>query len=110
MYLPVSQLAVFLHTSVDCLNYIFILYQANAETGPKLREEFARICFEVLLQFSLLHEEQMQQQQGSTKPLMNNTSPVTNQLAITSLLDRFHKILANFVQDGKNCGQSPLPR
>lgn len=82
----------------------------TSDTGPKLREEFARICFEVLLQFSLLHEDQPQQPQAPNKVSTTNNSQVMNQLAITSLLDRFHKVLATFVQDGKSSGQSPLPR
>jgi len=72
------------------------------ETGTKLREEFAKICFEVLLQFSLLHEEQNE--------IAKSTSQITNQLAITSLLDRFHNVLSTFVQDAKNSGKCPLPR
>ena len=70
--------------------------------GTKLREEFAKICFEVLLQFSLLHEEQNE--------IAKSTSQITNQLAITSLLDRFHNVLSAFAQDGKNNGKCPLPR
>ena len=72
------------------------------ESGTKLREEFAKICFEVLLQFSLLHEEQSE--------IAKSTSQITNQLAITSLLDRFHNILSAFAQDAKNSGKCPLPR
>ncbi|KAI9558503.1 hypothetical protein GHT06_015291 [Daphnia sinensis] len=81
----------------------------DSETGPKLREEFARICFEVLLQFSLIHEEQRQQQEQN-KMSTSQSSQVTNQLAITALLDRFHKVLAAFAQDAKTGGQCPMPR
>nr|CAH0104416.1 unnamed protein product [Daphnia galeata] len=86
------------------------LVPPDSETGPKLREEFARVCFEVLLQFSLFHEEQKQQQQEQTKISASNSSQVTNQLAITALLDRFHKVLAAFAQDAKTGGQCPMPR
>lgn len=85
------------------------MYIVDSETGPKLREEFARVCFEVLLQFSLFHEEK-QQQQEQTKIPSGNPSQFTNQLAITALLDRFHKVLAAFAQDAKTSGQSPMPR
>lgn len=81
----------------------------DSETGPKLREEFARICFEVLLQFSLIHEEQRQQQEQN-KMSTSQSNQVTNQLAITALLDRFHKVLAAFAQDAKTGGQCPMPR
>ncbi|EFX73897.1 hypothetical protein DAPPUDRAFT_307567 [Daphnia pulex] len=88
---------------------IHLVPPVDSETGPKLREEFARVCFEVLLQFSLFHEEK-QQQQEQTKIPSGNPSQVTNQLAITALLDRFHKVLAAFAQDAKTSGQSPMPR
>jgi len=78
------------------------LVPPDMESGTKLREEFAKICFEVLLQFSLLHEEQSE--------IAKSTSQITNQLAITSLLDRFHNILSAFAQDAKNSGKCPLPR
>ncbi len=90
--------------------FYFLPGVVDSETGPKLREEFARVCFEVLLQFSLFHEEQKQQQQEQTKISASNSSQVTNQLAITALLDRFHKVLAAFAQDAKTGGQCPMPR
>lgn len=85
-----------------------LLRTANTDNGPKLREEFSRICFEVLLQFSLVHEEH--QQEADEAPPTGNSNKITNQLAITSLLDRFQKVLATFVQDSKTSGQCPLPR
>ena len=72
------------------------------ESSTKLREEFAKICFEVLLQFSLLHEEQSEAAKAA--------SQVTNHLAITSLLHRFHNVLSTFAEDNKTTGKCPLPR
>ena len=96
--------------SLNLLCFVLCAYIVNSETGPKLREEFARVCFEVLLQFSLLHEEQKHQHQEQVKISAPNSNQVTNQLAITALLDRFHKVLAAFAQDGKTGGQCPMPR
>ena len=96
-----------------CLRWSLSLsfWLADMETGTKLREEFAKICFEVLLQFSLLHEESgaVEAEPGDSGPAQT-TSQVTNQLAITSLLHRFHNVLASFAEDGKASGKCPLPR
>lgn len=81
---------------------VSVLFFIDMDPSTKLREEFAKICFEVLLQFSLLHEEQNE--------IAMSTSQVTNQLAITSLLHRFHNVLSTFAEDCKNTGKFPLPR
>lgn len=108
---PPSMLLSTVLLTVTCADLIFLSGLVDSETGPKLREEFARVCFEILLQFSLLQEEQkQQQQQEQAKTFVTNSSQITNQLAITALLDRFHKILAAFSLDGKTGGQCPMPR
>ena len=47
-----------------------------------LREDFAKNCFETLLEFSLL----------DTEAAAENDSTITNRLAITSLLQRFKEV------------------
>lgn len=72
----------------------------------KLREEFAKTCFETLLQFSLLDD-------GANKDsiqLTNSEGGVAGQLAITALLHRFEEVLKKFNDDERQSGKCPLPR
>ena len=109
---PPSNTHDFVLMTGHCLDFIcpHLCFLVDSEIGPKLREEFARVCFEVLLQFSLLHEEQKQLQQEQAKVSTHSPNQITNQLAITALLDRFHKVLAAFAQDSITGGQCPMPR
>jgi hypothetical protein len=52
-----------------------------------LREDFAKNCFETLLEFSLL----------DTDAVAEHDTTVTNRLAITSLLQRFKEVFAEFL-------------
>lgn len=88
-------------------SWYYLFFPKDTETGPKLREEFARVCFEILLQFSLLHEEQ---RIDENKAPTDRQSEITSHLAITALLDRFQKVLVTFAQDNKTNGECPLPR
>lgn len=67
-----------------------------------LREEFAKTCFETLLQFSLID--------GESKALVVNGDDLAGQLAVTSLLQRFQEVLAKYIEDEKLSGKCPLPR
>lgn len=73
----------------------------------KLREEFAKICFETLLQFSLLDENANKE---SSIQLTSNDGGVAGQLAITALLHRFEEVLKRFNDDERQSGKCPLPR
>lgn len=98
---------------------------AGCETELKLREEFAKTCFETLLQFSLLDDGMMNvgPELGSNK--MNNNSEkdttvalggevneggIAGRLAITALLHRFEEVLRKFNDDERLSGKFPLPR
>lgn len=96
----------------------------------KLREEFARSCFETLLQFSFLGPK------GSPHLFMQTNGPsvrshnnhnnnnamfnsngafslevgLVNRLAVTSLLQRFNEVIVKFVEDEKLSGKCPLAR
>lgn len=77
------------------------------EAELKLREEFAKTCFETLLQFSLLNDT------GNGKEsiaLQNPEGGVAGQLAITALLHRFEEVLKKFNDDERQSGKCPLPR
>lgn len=78
----------------------------DSETELTLREEFAKTCFETLLQFSLID--------GGNEALVlsdnENPSGVAGRLAVTALLHRFQEVLKKFVDDEKHSGKCPLPR
>ncbi|KAJ8933043.1 hypothetical protein NQ314_014283 [Rhamnusium bicolor] len=71
-----------------------------------LREEFAKTCFETLLQFSLID--------GGNNGLVMNSDEKNNgiagHLAVTSLLYRFQEVLKKYIEDEKLSGKCPLPR
>ncbi|XP_026318192.1 protein MON2 homolog isoform X2 [Hyposmocoma kahamanoa] len=62
------------------------------------REEFARTCFETLLQFSMLED------MDSFAGVNNESDP----LAIVALLDRFQEVISRYTRDDDNA--EPLPR
>ncbi|XP_066938872.1 protein MON2 homolog isoform X2 [Macrobrachium rosenbergii] len=100
--------------------------------GFKLREEFAKTCFETLLQFSLLTPTDFDVKldnsgnAGSSKTLessngnmsqsikgclgADDSTQITTKLAVTSLLHRFREVLVRYVEDEKLSGKCPLPR
>ncbi|XP_028146572.1 protein MON2 homolog [Diabrotica virgifera virgifera] len=71
-----------------------------------LREEFAKTCFETLLQFSLID--------GAKHELVVNgddkNNGIAGHLAVTSLLHRFQEVLKKYIEDEKLSGKCPLPR
>jgi C-terminal region of Mon2 protein len=80
----------------------------GCETEMKLREEFAKTCFETLLQFSLLDDNA--NKDGTSIQLTNSEGGVAGQLAITALLHRFEEVLKRFNDDERQSGKCPLPR
>lgn len=78
----------------------------------RLREEFARACFETLLQFSFLGPK------GNPGLFMPAEAPlppeatvgIVNKLAVTSLLSRFTEVTVQYVTDERLAGKCPLPR
>lgn len=103
------------------MNVVVILNKGSIHsataTGPgcenevKLREEFAKTCFDTLLQFSLLDD--MGNKDGTNIQIVNNetnNNGVAGQLAITALLHRFGEVLKKFNDDERQTGKFPLPR
>lgn len=83
----------------------------------KLREEFAKTCFETLLQFSLLKDvcDTVVSNEDKDASALNNNTTNSNgvmedvgHLAITTLLKRFEEVLKKFAED-ENCTKSSLP-
>jgi C-terminal region of Mon2 protein len=81
---------------------------SGCDAEMKLREEFAKTCFETLLQFSLLDESG--NKEATSIQLTNNEGGVAGQLAITALLHRFEEVLKKFNDDERQSGKCPLPR
>lgn len=89
------------------------------DSDLKLREEFAKTCFETLLQFSLLNDlcdSVVSNDNKDTSALNNNTTNSNDSiedvghLAITALLSRFEEVLKKFADDEKQCTKSSLPK
>ncbi|KAK6620142.1 hypothetical protein RUM44_006542 [Polyplax serrata] len=70
----------------------------------KLREEFAKICFEILLEFSLMDTGE------KMTDVVKGDSAVAGRLAVMSLLHRFESVLKKFADDEKNSGKCPPSR
>jgi hypothetical protein len=75
----------------------------DGETEQKLREEFAKTCFETLLQFSLFDGLDSDEVRGLEGGL-------AGRLAVTALLHRFQEVLHQYVEDERRSGKCPLPR
>lgn len=78
-------------------------YTNDGESEQKLREEFAKTCFETLLQFSLLDDFDSGEVHGLEGGL-------AGRLAVTALLHRFQEVLHQYVEDERRSGKCPLPR
>lgn len=79
---------------------------------PLLREEFAKVCFETLLQFSLV--DGISSTSTGTTDNGNNSFTdaelITGKLAVTALLHRFQEVVKKFCHDQNLTGKCPLPR
>ena len=84
--------------------FVFLGYDQEM----KLREEFAKSCFDTLLQFSLL-DDSHDHLNANTKG-GENEGGVAGRLAITALLHRFQEVLKKFNEDERQSGKCPLPR
>ncbi|XP_015915930.1 protein MON2 homolog isoform X2 [Parasteatoda tepidariorum] len=71
----------------------------DIDSSRKLREEFAKSCFETLLQFSFLESG-----------IEIDDDGVVNLLAVTSLLHRFKEVIHKYAEDERLSGKCPLPR
>ncbi|XP_039310634.1 protein MON2 homolog isoform X8 [Solenopsis invicta] len=85
---------------------------ANIENGAetKLREEFAKTCFETLLQFSLLDGLNNDTENSPKKNSKNDEGGIAGRLAVTALLHRFQEVLRRYIESERRSGKCPLPR
>lgn len=99
------------------------------ESDWKLREIFAKTCFETLLQFSLL-DDNCNNNRSSVSSTASPSTAAANalnanianavggaggkdfagRLAVTALLHRFQEVLKRFNDDERQSGKCPLPR
>lgn len=70
----------------------------DTESSRTLREDFAKTCFETLLQFSFISKQAAWAEGSLTK------------LAVSALVQRCHAVLSKYVEDERLSGKCPLPR
>ena len=78
---------------------------ADVDSSRKLREEFAKACFETLLQFSFITPGAESEGGASSKG-----GGAITRLAVSSLLTRCKDVLEKYVEDERLSGKCPLPR
>ncbi|XP_014213732.1 protein MON2 homolog isoform X2 [Copidosoma floridanum] len=83
---------------------------AEKNGEPKLREEFAKTCFETLLQFSLLDGLNNEIESTAESLTEEDEGGVAGRLAVTALLHRFQEVLKRYIDDERRSGKCPLPR
>lgn len=71
---------------------------SDTESSRKLREEFAKSCFETLLQFSFVTQN------------TGTAEGTISKLAVTALLKRCKEVLKKYIEDEHLSGMCPLPR
>jgi hypothetical protein len=88
----------------------------NRDLPLVLREDFAKTCFETLLQYSLLDQSEPGPTNGNVELVTNGVAnlelddaKITNKLAVTSLLHRFKEVLTTYISDEALHGPVPLP-
>ena len=78
---------------------VFPLTLTDTDSSRKLREDFAKACFETLLQFSFITRAAAATEEGTI-----------TKLAVTALLQRCQDVLRRYVEDERLSGKCPLPR
>jgi hypothetical protein len=106
------KLDVNLWLSIWVVPIINLLPLCDESMSAELREDFARCCFEALLQFSNFSKAGAtatadEQQQVETN---NNDADIVNKLAVDCLLNRFMDVVVRYNHDERLAGKCPLPR
>lgn len=70
----------------------------EAEIDIRMREEFSKVCFETLLQFSFSNKVSTPQE------------GYISRMALSVLLHRAQDVLRRYVEDERLSGRCPLPR
>lgn len=99
-----SRLDVNLWLSIWVVPIINLLPLCDESMSADLREDFARCCFEALLQLSNIS-------QGNQQVLEEkNDADIVNKLAVDCLLNRFMDVITKYNHDERLAGKCPLPR
>lgn len=91
---------------ITILKSFVFLERGNEEN---LREEFAKTCFETLLEFSLLDGLNVKGAIATPETIIPNEE-LTGHLAVTALLFRFQDVIKQYVEDERRAGNCPLAR
>lgn len=70
----------------------------EAEIEVRMREDFSKVCFETLLQFSFSNKASTPQE------------GLISRMALAVLLQRSQDVLQRYVEDERLSGRCPLPR
>lgn len=100
------KLDVDLWLSIWVVPIINLLPLCDESMSAELREDFARCCFEALLQFSNFSQGNTSQQEETN----NNDADIVNKLAVDCLLNRFMNLIIKYNHDERLAGKCPLPR
>lgn len=82
------------HCTIEMHNFTL----TEAEIDIRMREEFSKVCFETLLQFSFSNKV--------TTPQEGYIS----RMALSVLLKRSQDVLHRYIEDERLSGKCPLPR
>lgn len=100
-----DRLDVNLWLSIWVVPIINLLPLCDENMSADLREDFARCCFEALLQLS--NFSRTDQWEGKES---DNDADIVNKLAVDCLLNRFMDVIIKYNHDERLAGKCPLPR
>lgn len=106
-----QKLDVNLWLSIWVVPIINLLPLCDESMSAELREDFARCCFEALMQFSNFSNNQdspTPSQMNSERN--NNDADIVSKLAVDCLLNRFMDVIVRYNHDERLAGKCPLPR
>lgn len=103
------KLDINLWLSIWVVPIINLLPLCDESMSSELREDFARCCFEALLQFSNFSQG-VATVAGQQEEASNNDADIVNKLAVDCLLNRFRDVIIKYNHDERLAGKCPLPR
>lgn len=104
-----KRLDINLWLSIWVVPIINLLPLCDESMSAELREDFARCCFEALLQFSNFSQE-VNGSKLKPNEANNNDADIVNKLAVDCLLNRFMDVIIKYNHDERLAGKCPLPR
>ena len=109
------KLDINLWLSIWVVPIINLLPLCDESMSAELREDFARCCFEALLQFSNFSRSTTSQQNESQCETINHDqkdtdADIVSKLAVDCLLNRFTDVVIKYNHDERLAGKCPLPR